>query len=39
VPEHIRAAVLPRLDDHIEGVLAEFADWCGGRRERGRADG
>lgn len=35
VPEHIRGPVLERLDDRIEGVLAEFEERYGERRKRG----
>ena len=35
VPDHIRGPVLERLDDRIEGVLAEFTEKYGARLKRG----
>jgi ADP-ribosylglycohydrolase len=35
VPEHIRGPVLERLDDRLEGVLAEFTEKYGSRLNRG----
>lgn len=37
VPNHIRGPVMERLDDRIEGVLAEFTEQYGGRLRRAGA--